>query len=277
VSRSKQSITSVTPANNGEVDPLAFPFGALAPTESTPPPAEPTNTPAESTPPPTSADNGEGDADFGGIDAVESLRIKQPPPADSEDDYDCFDVKSMLASPITGEDLTDKVEVARLPVRKPRSGVDYFRVHPDEAYRREFLLLEVRRKGAFAADYYFLDPKIHEQVIGRKGVAVFSVVLTASFEGELYLWPVRRASGPARSQVEQDLIDAIRRSFTDWIQVVWAPERFRWDIFRYKGKPPAEPVWPKDPFKKILKLSFEDHYLSDPNHELLREDKEKVS
>jgi hypothetical protein len=233
---------------------------------------------ADEAAPPTAADNAESDADFGGIDDAESLRIKQPPPADGEDDdYDGFDVKSMLASPITGEDLVDKVEMPRLPVRKPRSGVDYFRAHPAEEYRREFLLLEVKRKDTYANDYYFLDPKIHDQVGGRKGVAVFSVVLMASFEGELYLWPVRRASGPTHSLAEQDTLDAIRRSFTDWIQIAWAREKFRWEIYRYTGKPPAEPVWPKDPFKRILKLSFEGRYLSDPNHELLREDKEKVS
>src|SRR5262249_37657740 len=186
-------------------------------------------------------------------------------------------VKSMLASPITGEDLVDKVEIARLLVRKPRSGVDYFRAHPAEEYRREFKLLEVKRKDTYTSDYYFLEPKIYDEVDGRKGVAIFSVVLMASFEGEFFLWPVRRTSGPTRSPAEQDLLDAIRRSFMDWIQVVWSRDKFRWEIFRYTGKPPAEPVWPKDPFKKILKLSFAGRYLSDPNHELLREEKEKVS
>jgi hypothetical protein len=262
----KSKVPSRSAGRNGKAD-------STDPLPGTSAPAE-----ADHEATPTPADNGESEADFGGVDPAETPAIVQAPPADDEDDdFSAFDVESMLATPITGEDLGEKVAVLRLPVRKPRSAVDYFRAHPDEAYRREVMLLEVKRKDTYSPDYYVLDRQIHDEVRGRKGVAVFTVALAMSFEGELFLWPIRRASGPARSLCEQDLADAIRRSFTDWVQVVWLREKFRWEIWRYTGKLPAEPVWPTEPFTKILKRSFEGRCISDPNHELLCEKKEKVS
>ena len=113
-------------------------------------------------------------------DAVESLKSEPAPPTAPND---ALDIEALWQDQALGDGLTE-TSWQTIPVEKPR---DFFRVHPDPAFRRRTEIYVHKIEGEIETSYYILGPKMR----GRLEEARPCVLVTCIYrDGSPRLWPI---------------------------------------------------------------------------------------
>ena len=86
--------------------------------------------------------------------ADDTTKLKLVTPSPTPDD--ALDIESLWLDPGLDDGLTDS-GLLSIPVDKPR---DFFRVHPDPAYRRRTEIYAHKIEGEIETAYYILAPKM---------------------------------------------------------------------------------------------------------------------
>ena len=165
------------------------------------------------------------------------------------------------------QDFTSSVGVKKaiitVPVRKP-DRQSFVRVHPDEAWRLETAVLELREER----ETYLVDPELWADLPGE---LVPKVLFTAiNRQGVVFLWPVRLPGEDGRhDEWNRSAVEAARLAMDGWVRVAANMSLGAYEVFQPTAALPS-PEWPEDGFEHLLNVAFKDHYIQTVDHPVVR-------
>jgi hypothetical protein len=153
--------------------------------------------------------------------------------------------------------------VASCPVRKP-DRQEFVRVHAAPEMSIEVALLEFKQER----QHYLVDPALAPSLPGE---AVPKLLVTAiSQHGGLMLWPIKLPDEKSRLDPWNEVaLMAAERAKTSWIRLASNMPKGTYDVWEAQGEFP-EPEWPDVTLDKLLELAFQDRFIQDADHPVLR-------
>ncbi len=153
-----------------------------------------------------------------------------------------------------------KKKIITVPVRKPDRQW-FVQVHPDEPYRLETAVLELKDDR----ETYLVEPSLWSEL-------PLEVVPTGLFtainrQGDVFLWPVR-LPGPDGRQLEwhRSALEAAQIAMGAWVRVVANMSLGAYEVFEAGGDLP-EPEWPELSFSQLLlEIAFKDKFIRSLDH-----------
>lgn len=180
--------------------------------------------------------------------------------ATSSDDLD-----SLWLDPGLGDGIVS-VSHHTIPIGKPR---DFFRVHPDAAYRRHTEIYTHKPEGAIDEQHFILAPEMRGRIPEARPATIVTCIYR---DGSLRLWPI---SFPRDGERDNDAWisarSAAKNAMDRWIKIVWQRRAYQ--------TRDAQPGYAPDPdysklpsFNELVKLAFKEHgIIKTTDHPIYRE------
>jgi len=176
---------------------------------------------------------------------------------------DLFDLEKLRLSQNFAETVGVKKKIITVPVRKPHRQ-SFVRVHPDESWRLETAVLEVKEDR----ETYLVDPVIWPELPGE--IVPKVLFTTINRQGVVFLWPVRLPGEDGRHDAwNQSALEAATLATTQWVRVVANMSLGAYEVFEATGNLP-EPEWPDIGFKELLEIAFKDKFIQSLDHPVIR-------
>jgi len=177
---------------------------------------------------------------------------------------DTFDPTRLRLS----QDFQSMVDVRKalvtVPVRRPDRQW-FVRTHPEEGWRLETAVLEVKEERATFLVDRLLWPELPGEITPK-------VLFTAiNRTGVVFLWPVRLPSPDGRiDEWSRSALEAAQLGMKRWVRVAANMSLGAYDIFEAAANLP-EPVWPEEVgFKKVIEVAFRDRFIRSLDHPVIR-------
>ncbi len=174
-----------------------------------------------------------------------------------------FDPKRLRLSQNFAESVGVKKALLTVPVRKP-GRQDFVRVHPDESYRLETAVLELKEER----ETYLVDPDIWHELPGE--IVPKVLFTTINRQNVLTLWPIRLPGEDGRhDEWNRSALEAAEMAQKRWIRVAANMALGAYEVYEAVSNLP-EPEWPEVEFKEILRIGFKDHFITSLDHPVVR-------
>ena len=146
----------------------------------------------------------------GGADKPKAKKAEPyKPPADASDLSDLF-VDTGQGDPLT------ETTIYGIPVDKPK---DFFRVHPDPAYRKRCLIYTHKVEGQIEERHYIVAEAMRDKVPEAKLCLLATCIYR---NGALRLWPLKLPQEGEKDQLAWSTARAIaKKALTTWTKLVW--------------------------------------------------------
>jgi hypothetical protein len=230
----KATLTQSALANNGEDAPPGFPFSVNAPAESTAP-----------------------------LD-----RTTDPEPrgaTDAPDGPDPFDPAALRLSQDFAASLGVKKALLSVPVRKPDKSW-FVRVHPDEAYRLQTAVIELKEDR----ETYLVAPALWPALAAESTFSPRALFTAVNRQDVWFLWPIRLPGADGKiDEWSRTALDAAEMASKRWVRVTANLSLGAYEVFEATGQL-GEPAWPSTPFGELLRIAFRDRFISSLDHPVLR-------
>jgi hypothetical protein len=176
---------------------------------------------------------------------------------------DAFDLERLRLSQNFADDLGVKKALVTVPVRKP-ARQSFIRVHPDEAYRLQTAILELKEDR----ETFLVDPTLWPELGGEiTPVELFTAVTR---NGDVFLWPVKLPGPDGRSSDwHRSAFEIAGMAMTRWLRV-----QANMGLGAYEALVAQEnlsdPQWPEASFRELLAIAFKDRFITDLDHPVVR-------
>jgi hypothetical protein len=157
--------------------------------------------------------------------------------------------------------------VVSIPYRKP-SKEQFFRVHPDSAFRCTGGLIELKEDDDSESHWVDRDlwPHLSEEPTFGKRMVVTAVTR----QGAIFLWGLRLP--PARGKVPDWVsipLEAAKAAETQWVKLYWDQYQSRHRVKVAHGIA-DEPHWPTQTLPQLLQLAFKKRAITALDHPVLK-------
>ena len=170
-----------------------------------------------------------------------------------------FDPSRLRLSQNFAESVGVKKALLTVPVRKP-GRQDFVRVHPDESFRLETAVLELKEDR----ETYLVDPNIWHELPGE--IVPKVLCTTINRQGVLTLWPIRLPGEDGRhDEWNRSALEAAEMAQKRWIRVAANMGLGAYEVYEAVGNIP-EPEWPEIDFQEILRIGFRDRFITSLDH-----------
>jgi hypothetical protein len=185
------------------------------------------------------------------------------PPPETTAIPDPFDLENLRL----GQNFTETAGVKKLlktvPVHKPKPQ-DFVRIHPDEKYRANFPMIELKdeREG------YIIAATLLPELVGE---FVSKTLFTAiNRQGVVFLWPVRLPD-PQGRQMEwwRSMREAAELAMNQWIRTKSNMSLGAYEIYVAESTM-SEPEWPDISFQELIRLAFRDRLITSLDHPVIK-------
>jgi len=157
-----------------------------------------------------------------------------------------------------------KKQLTIIPVRKP-SKEQFVRCHPDQAFRIETLVLELKEDR----EIYLIEPSLWAALDGESTVSPRLLITSQTKQGTIFLWPIRLPGPDGRlDDWNRSAMEAATLATASWVRVQSNMGLGAYDAF--KAAIGDEPEWELPSFSEVLKIAFKDKIINDINHPVLR-------
>ena len=182
---------------------------------------------------------------------------------DKKDKSNPFNPEALRLSNDFGSVAGVKKLITTVPVRKPNKQ-DWFRVHPDESYRMNLGVIELKDDQ----EVYAVAPGLHSELADQmEPVTLYTCVQR---QGTIFLWKVRLPSTDGKSHSAWDSAHgAAQRAMRKWTQMSWNASLGAYDVFEAAGIP-DDPKWPDEPFERLLETAFRGKLIDSLEHPVVR-------
>jgi hypothetical protein len=186
-----------------------------------------------------------------------------PDPASGAQADPFSDLGKLRLSQDFAANLGVKKLLTTVPVRKP-TGQEFVRVHPDEAYRLQTAVLELKDER----ETYLVAPELWGELPGElKPVALFTAV---NRQGVVFLWPVKLPGEDGRvDEWNRSALEAADHAATRWVRVKANMSLGAYELFEATGDLP-DPQWPDSDFTTLLRTAFKVRYIDSIEHPVIR-------
>ena len=156
-----------------------------------------------------------------------------------------------------------KKALITIPVRKPNRQ-EFIRVHPDENYRLETAVLELKEDR----EIYLVAPDLWPELPGELTPRVLYTTLNR--QNVLTLWPVRLPQADGRLDAwSASALEAANLATRGWVRVAANISLGAYEVYEATGEIP-EPEWPEHPLDKLLEIAFKERYITTVDHPVIR-------
>jgi hypothetical protein len=176
---------------------------------------------------------------------------------------DASDYADLWIETSTGDGILNQ-ERDRIPVGKPK---DFFRVHPDQGYRRRTEIYVHKTEGQVEEQHYIIAPRLRGRIVEAREATLVAVVYR---DGTPRIWPVMMPKNGRDNDAWSSARAAAKEAMSKWIKLVWQGRSYTW-ITAEQGYAP-EPQWEKlPPWDKLVDLGYgKDGVMRSTDHPLFR-------
>jgi hypothetical protein len=151
-----------------------------------------------------------------------------------------------------------------VPVRKP-SREWFVRTHPDEAYRLQTAVLELKEDR----EVYLVDRPLWAALATEATFSPRLLVVAINRQGVLFVWPVRLPGPDGKiDDWSRSALEAVNLARESWVRVSANMSLGAYDLAVASHQ--TAPEWPDLSMGEILKVAFRDRFIRDPDHPVLR-------
>jgi hypothetical protein len=174
-----------------------------------------------------------------------------------------FDPKRLRVSQQFADSTPVEKKLTTVPVTKPNKQ-QWVRVHPDESYRVNVAIIEVKETRTM----YLVEPSLVPELASEVSYVTLFTAITR--EGTAFLWPVRLPDADGRPNSWNDSArEAAAEAIDSWVRVVANMGAGAYECWVATGTL-AEPEWPKMTFSELLALAFKgDRFIDSLDHPLV--------
>lgn len=192
---------------------------------------------------------------------MSTKKVPDPVPPSQADPF--ADLGKLRLSQDFAATVGVKKLLTTVPVHKP-TGQEFIRVHPDEAYRLQTAVLELKDER----ETYLIAPELWPELPGElKPVALFTAV---NRQGVVFLWPVKLPGEDGRvDEWNRSALEAADHAATRWVRVKANMSLGAYEIFEASGDLP-DPQWPDSDFTTLLRTAFKVRYIDSMEHPVIR-------
>ena len=187
------------------------------------------------------------------------------PPKKPKTPQDAIDFASLWQDPGLGDGITTG-NYHTIPVGKPK---DFFRTHPDQAYRRRTEIYTHKPEGAIDEQTYIIAPAMQGRIEEAQPCTLVTVVYR---DGSPRIWPVKLPrDGEKDNNAWESARAAARVGLERWVKLLWKRQSYM-TRDAMPGYAP-DPDWSKlPPFEELCTLAFGIHgVIQDDTHPIYRE------
>jgi hypothetical protein len=159
------------------------------------------------------------------------------------------------------EEAGVKKHLATVPIRKPHRHA-WFRVHP--AHCETFGLIQLGTEKEF----YLVTPAM--KAVVPTEVSPYQIFYYVTRENTPALWPVRLPAADGKdNEWWRSAREAAAKAMGVWTRIMADIELGAYQIMTADSLA-IEPVWPDEPFNKVVEIAFRDRVINRPDHEVIR-------
>jgi hypothetical protein len=178
-------------------------------------------------------------------------------------DNDPFELSRLRLSQNFDESAGVKKALLTVPVRKP-GRQDFIRVHPDESFRLETAVLDLKEER----ETYLVNPELWHELPGD--IVPKALFTTINRQGVLTLWPIRLPGQDGRhDEWSRSALEAAQMAQKRWVKVAANMGLGAYEVYEAVSELP-EPTWPEKSFKQLLEIAFRDHFIRTLDHPAVR-------
>jgi len=190
----------------------------------------------------------------------EPIPFKRKTTTSGDDDLD-----SLWLDPGLGDGIVN-VSLHIIPVAKPR---DFFRVHPDPAYRRRTEIYTHKPEGAIDEQHYILAPEMRGRIPEARPCTITTCIYR---DGSVRLWPL---SFPRDGERDNDAWISARAAakiaMEKWVKLIWVRRAYQ-TREALPGYAPDPDLSKLSPFNDLVRLGFKEHgIIHNVKHPIYRE------
>lgn len=197
--------------------------------------------------------------------AAHAARAEAPPGAvPRESAADPFDPAYLALGQNFAEALGVKKLSTHVPIRKPTKH-EWFRVHPDPAYRLQTTLLPLKGERE---EMYLVPPELRADLAGE--LCIVELFTCINRDNVVFLVAVKLPGPDGRLNTwVASLMDAMSYGRERWVRVVARMALGAYETFAPEGHLP-DPAWPATPFADLLRIAFRDRTIDSLDHPVIR-------
>lgn len=151
-----------------------------------------------------------------------------------------------------------------VPVKKP-TRTEFFRVHPDPAFRINVGVIELREENETYLVSGQLTPLLPNEVVPK------SIVTCINRQGVLFLWPIRLPGPDGRLDTWNTSANRIAEmATTRWLRMIANRGLGAYDVHEATSIG-IQPQWPEKTFGELLDIAFRERYITTDDHPVLRQ------
>jgi hypothetical protein len=181
-----------------------------------------------------------------------------PPP-------DPFDPARLRLSQDFAATLGVKKALLTVPVRKPAKEW-WIRTHPDESYRIETAVLELKEER----ETYLVERSLWSGLFTESTFSPRALFTAVNRQGVVFLWPIRLPESDGRhDEWSRSALEAAMTGAKKWVRVTANMSLGAYEVWTAEGSMP-EPEWPEQSFGELLRVAFRDRYVESLDHPVVR-------
>src|SRR5262245_54251364 len=195
----------------------------------------------------------------------ESLCFRRLPMSEIIAPPNPFDPASLRLSQDFAAGLGVKKALLTVPVRKPDK-TWFVRVHPDEAYRLQTCVLELKEER----ETYLVAPALWPELAGEPTFSPRLLSTAVNRQGVLFLWPVRLPGPDGKlDEWNTSALEAVQIAQKEWVRVTANLSLGAYEVCKAIADLP-EPKWPEQSLGELLPVAFKGRLIDSADHAVLR-------
>jgi hypothetical protein len=178
---------------------------------------------------------------------------------------DPFDPETLRLPPDFNAAVGMRKALLSVPVRKPDKA-SFVRVHPEEAYRVQTCVIELKEDRETYLVARHLWPDLAMEATFRTKLLVTAITR----QRVVFLWDLNLPRADGRiDEWTRTALEAVNRAATRWVRMTANMGLGAYDLCEATGQL-GEPEWPVMTFNELLKLAFRGRFINDLAHPILR-------
>ncbi len=202
-----------------------------------------------------------GDLD---LDQVAAPAVPETPPTDPAPDP--FDPASLRLTQDFSATVGVKKALLTVPVRKPDKSW-FVQVHPDPAYRLQTAVVELKDDRS---EIYLVAPSLWPELAAESTFKPKLLATAVNRQGVLFLWDCNLPRSDGRAdEWSRTALQAVEMATKGWVRVVANMSLGGYEVYTASGELGA-PEFPDLQMRELLRIAFQDRFIKDRSHPVLR-------
>jgi hypothetical protein len=166
--------------------------------------------------------------------------------------------------------IVTKRIVTSIPIKKPKSGVEFFRIRPEPEWQFVTYMLDIGGKGE-GEGKYLLVPELYPEVVETKKLKPVMIYTGISFgTSELFISEIALPTPDGEdNEYNRTRRIAYQMAMEKWVKLQTDEGSYS-TVLAVSNLP--EPVYPTEPenIQKVLEIAFKDKLIESRDHPVLK-------